>query len=127
MLAKNRSLKTKRTAMRSKPKASRLNQYGGMDMSKFTLNDWNWVYIYVVLDWYTKEIIRTSVSQSSQTVDWLDALNLVWLNEWDLPFQFSPDFYRCVYVHNTDYPHHSLRYKNLNNLCKTLTQRRCLF
>ena len=75
MVPKNQMLKAKRTATRSKPKASRPNQYWGMDMTKVKLNGWGWVYIHVVLDWCTKEIIGTSVSQSSKTVDWLDALN----------------------------------------------------
>ena len=179
MVPKNQMLKAKRTSTRSKPKASRPNQYWGMDMTKVKLNSWGWVYIHVVLDWCTKEIIGTSVSQSSKTADWLDALNhavcqrfqsgidaieqmpelitdngcqptsttfmkscsilrikqifttwnnpkgnadtervfrtmkedLVWPNEWDLPFQFSHDFHRWVHDYNTDYPHQSLRYK----------------
>ena len=36
--------------------------------------------------------------------------DLVWPNEWDLPFQFADDFNTWVTAYNTDYPHQSLHY-----------------
>jgi|GEM_PF-2046525 len=44
-------------------------------MTKVRLNQWGRVYVHVVLDWYTKEIVGTSVSITSKTDDWLNALN----------------------------------------------------
>ena len=178
LVPKNHKLKAKRYSTRPKPRATMPNQYWGMDMTKIKLNGWGWVYVHVVLDWYTKEIVGTSVSHTSKTSDWLDALNhavcyrfpngiesvskkpslitdngcqptsttfmkncsilgikqifttwnnpkgnadtervfrtmkddLVWPNEWDLPFQFANDFHRWIHLYNTDYPHQSLRY-----------------
>ena len=75
MVPKNLKLMAKRHSTHPKPRAKRPNQYWGMDMTQIKLNGWGWVYVHVVLDWFTKEIIGTSVSHSSKTYDWLDALN----------------------------------------------------
>lgn len=172
-------LKAKRYTTRPKPRAKVPNQYWGMDMTKIKLNGWGWIYIHVVLDWYTKEIIGQHVSTTSKSDDWLAALNmavsrrfpdgirehkgkpklitdngcqptatsfmkacsalrirqifttwnnpkgnadtervfrtlkedLVWPNEWSLPFDFDRDFQSWVVAYNTDFPHQSLRYK----------------
>ena len=71
----NTRLKAKRGHYRSKPVAQTPNQLWGMDMTKVRLNQWGWIYVHVVLDWYTKEIVGTSVSITSKTDDWLNALN----------------------------------------------------
>lgn len=68
-------LKAKRHSNRQKPRAKIPNQFWGMDMTKVALRHWGWIYIHVVIDWCTKEIIGYSVSLSSKTSDWLDALN----------------------------------------------------
>ena len=44
-------------------------------MTKVKIQGWGWVYIHLVLDWYTKEIIGHHVSFTSKTQDWLEALN----------------------------------------------------
>ena len=75
LVPKNHRLRAKQSSTRPKPKATQPNQYWGMDMTKIKLNGWGWVYVHVVLDWCTKEIIGTSVSYTSKTSDWLDALN----------------------------------------------------
>jgi len=36
--------------------------------------------------------------------------DLVWPNEWHLPFQFANDFTTWVHNYNTDFPHQSLKY-----------------
>lgn len=175
----NLKLKAKRSSNRLKPRSKVPNQYWGMDMTKVRLKSWGWVYIHVVLDWYSKEIIGSFVSTSSKTSDWLDALNravntrfpngihakkgkpklvtdngcqptsksfmqatsqlgikqifttwnnpkgnadtervfrtlkedLVWPNEWYLPFEFQGDFDSWIHNYNTDFPHQSLGYK----------------
>ena len=68
-------LKAKRCSDRKKPRPKVPNQIWGMDMTKVRLQDWGWVYVHVVLDWYTKEIIGYHLSVSSRTSDWLEALN----------------------------------------------------
>jgi transposase InsO family protein len=49
---------------------------GGMDMTKIMITDYGWMYLHVVKDWYTKEIVGFSFSRSSTTLDWLRALNM---------------------------------------------------
>lgn len=76
LVSKNTRLKAKRGPLRSKPRAKVPNQYWGTDMSKVKIQGWGWVYVHVVLDWYTKEIIGHYVSLTSKTTDWLQALNM---------------------------------------------------
>ena len=57
-----------------KPVATRINQYWGMDMTKIKLKH-HWVYLHIVKDWYSKEIIGYHLSYNSYTSDWLEALN----------------------------------------------------
>lgn len=75
LVSKNTRLKAKRTSSRPKPRASIPNQYWGIDMTKLKIVGWGWIYIHVVLDWYTKEIIGSHVSLTSKTEDWKYALN----------------------------------------------------
>jgi len=50
-------------------------------MTKFIINGLGWVYLVVVLDWYTKKIVCYSISLTGKTNDWLDALNKAINNE----------------------------------------------
>lgn len=45
-------------------------------MTKIKLHSWGWLYLTIVLDWHTKEIIGYSLSIQSKTDDWLDALEM---------------------------------------------------
>jgi len=67
-------LKAKRGPMRPKPIAQYPNHFWGIDMTKIKMASWGWLYLTVVLDWYTKEIIGHSISMQSKTDDWLNAL-----------------------------------------------------
>ncbi|MBI2138483.1 transposase family protein, partial [Candidatus Woesearchaeota archaeon] len=60
---------------RPKPRAERPNQFWGIDMTKIKMATWGWLYLVVVLDWYTKEIVGYSLGIQSKTDDWLLALN----------------------------------------------------
>jgi len=44
-------------------------------MTKIRLSGWGWIYLHVVLYWCSKEIIGYSLSATSKSSDWLDALN----------------------------------------------------
>lgn len=66
--------KAKRGPIKPKPIASRPNQFWGIDMTKIRMNTWGWLYLTVVLDWHTKEILGHSLSMQSKTDDWLNAL-----------------------------------------------------
>jgi len=72
----NRNLKLKacRTPLKAKPRANRPNQIWGIDMTKVMVNTWGWLYLHVVLDWYTKKIVGYNLSMRSKTSNWLDAL-----------------------------------------------------
>jgi len=60
---------------RSKPRATRPNQYWGIDMTKVMVSSYGWLYLVVVLDWHSKKIIGYSLKTHSKTDDWLEALN----------------------------------------------------
>ena len=61
---------------RNKPKATRVNQFWGIDMTKVMIPFWGWLYLMIVLDWFTKKIIGYSISAHSKANDWLDAVNM---------------------------------------------------
>lgn len=74
----NRRLKAVRDNQnnRNKPRADRPNQFWGIDMTKVMIGSFGWLYVVVVLDWYTKKIIGYSVKPRSKAIDWLDAINM---------------------------------------------------
>lgn len=74
----NLRLKAKRDNQnnRNKPRATRPNQFWGIDMTKVMVESFGWLYLVVVLDWYTKKIVGYSIGTRSKAVDWLDAVNL---------------------------------------------------
>lgn len=76
LVTKNARLKARRGPMRAKPHAERPNHFWGIDMTKIKIGPWGWLYLTVVLDWHTKEIIGHSLSLQSKTDDWLDALQM---------------------------------------------------
>ena len=76
LVSKNDRLKAKRYSTRPKPRASVPNQYWGTDMTKVKIHGWGWVYVHIVIDWYTKEIIGQYTSLTSKTSDWLEALHI---------------------------------------------------
>ena len=73
----NQRLRAKRDNQfnKSKPRASRPNEYWGIDMTKVMIPSFGWLYLVVVLDWHTKKIVGYSLSSHSMTKDWLVALN----------------------------------------------------
>lgn len=75
LVTKDVRLKAKRGPMRPKPRAQYPNQFWGIDMTKIKMASWGWLYLTVVLDWYTKEIVGFSLGLQSKTQDWLLALN----------------------------------------------------
>jgi len=74
----NLRLKAKRENQnnRNKPKATRVNQFWGIDMTKVMVPFWGWLYLMIVLDWFTKKIIGYSISARSKSNDWLDAVSM---------------------------------------------------
>jgi len=75
LLATQTIHKAKRTPERSKPRASRPRQYWGIDMTKFLISSIGWIYLLVVLDWYTKKIVGWNISLRSRAAEWKEALD----------------------------------------------------
>lgn len=72
----NLRLKAKRTPTRSKPRAVRPNEWWGIDMTKILLESFGWVYLVIVLDWYTKKIVGYHIGLQSTARHWLLALDM---------------------------------------------------
>jgi len=76
LLATQTVHKAKRGPQRSKPKAERPKQYWGIDMTKFMIPTIGWVYLVIVLDWYTKKVVGWNLSLRSRAVEWREALEM---------------------------------------------------
>ena len=73
-VAKNQRLLARRGPMRAKPRSHKPNHFWGIDMTKIKITPWGWLYLCIVLDWCTKEIIGYSLGIQSKTDDWLNAV-----------------------------------------------------
>jgi len=70
----NTRLIAKRVQERPKPRADRPKEYWGIDMTK-VMSKTGWVYVVIVLDWYTKKIVGHYSGRQARTKEWLEALN----------------------------------------------------
>lgn len=70
-----KTLKAKRTPQGKKPRAKRPCQWWGIDMTKI-MTDSGWVYVTLVLDWYSKVIVGYHVGYQSRAKHWLEALDM---------------------------------------------------
>ena len=76
LLVKGRAhLKALRTAMKSKPRPTRPLEWWGIDMSKVMVEGFGWMYLVVVLDWYTKKIVGYYAGLECRSHHWLEALD----------------------------------------------------
>lgn len=73
--------KAKRTRQTKKPNATRKNEWWGTDMTKFYVNTVGWVYLVIVLDWYSRKIVGFSFGRKPDTGLWLKALHMAVENE----------------------------------------------
>lgn len=76
LVTKAQRLLAKRGPTRPKPKATRPNQYWGTDMTKIKIGTFGWLYLVIVLDWCTKEIVGYTLNTQSKAQDWLDAVHM---------------------------------------------------
>ena len=72
----NLKLTAKRTPTGSKPRATKPNEWWGIDMTKLLVEGFGWVSIVVVLDWYTKKIVGYSAGMPCTARHWLAALDM---------------------------------------------------
>jgi len=63
-----------RVSERPKPRPDRPKQWWGIDMTK-VMTESGWVYVIIVLDWYTKKIVGHYSGKQARTAEWLEALN----------------------------------------------------
>jgi putative transposase len=57
-------------------KPTQPNQWWGIDMTKVIVQDFGWIYVTVVLDWFTKKIVGYHIGDQSKAQHWLEALNM---------------------------------------------------
>jgi transposase InsO family protein len=69
----NYKLKAKRSSDRRKPRPDRPNQWWGIDMTK-VMTDSGWVYVMIVLDWYSKKVVGHYSGSQAKSCHWLEAL-----------------------------------------------------
>jgi transposase InsO family protein len=67
-------LKATRTPGRNKPRPECPNQWWGIDVTKVMVHGFGWMYIAVVLDWYTKKIVGYYAGIQCRGKHWLEAL-----------------------------------------------------
>jgi transposase InsO family protein len=72
----NMRIKAIRTPSRSKPKPDRPNQWWGIDMTKVMINGFGWMYLVIVLDWYSKKIVGYYSGLECRSKHWLEALDM---------------------------------------------------
>ncbi len=70
----NTRLIAKRVSERPKPRAEKPKEWWGIDMTKVMTNT-GWVYVVIVLDWYTKKIVGHYSGTRATSREWLEALN----------------------------------------------------
>lgn len=66
---------------RPKPRASKPNEIWGIDMTKFLIPGLGWVYLEIIIDWFTKKIIAWDVDLRSRSAEWRQVLNQGVMNE----------------------------------------------
>ena len=76
LLAEQMVHRVKRGSKTSKPKADRPRDYWGIDMTKFMLPSVGWIYLIIVLDWYTKKIVGWNLSLRGRSTEWRAALDM---------------------------------------------------
>jgi putative transposase len=72
----NLRLRAKRTPLRSKPNPTQPNEWWGSDMTKVLVEGVGWIYIVVVLDWYTQMLVGDYAGMQGKSQHWLAALEM---------------------------------------------------
>ena len=76
LVTPTRRLRASRTPTTHKPKPTRPNEWWGIDMTKVVVENFGWVYVVVVLDWYTKKFVGYHIGLQATTAHWLAALDM---------------------------------------------------
>ena len=81
LLVSVKQYKAKRKPGRSKPRATKINQFWGTDMTKFLIQGVGRVYLVVVLDWYSKKVVGYKLGLRSRSREWAQALEMAVHNQ----------------------------------------------
>ncbi|HXH10826.1 MAG TPA: IS3 family transposase [Alphaproteobacteria bacterium] len=76
LVTPNLRLKAKRTPTGSKPRPTRPNEWWGIDMTKVLVEGFGWVYIVIVLAWYTKKMVGYYAGTPCTARHWLTAVDM---------------------------------------------------
>lgn len=76
LVTPNRRLRAKRTPTGKKPRPTKPNEWWGTDMTKVLVHGFGWIYLVVVLDWYTKAIVGYHAGSQSTARHGLSALDM---------------------------------------------------
>jgi putative transposase len=76
LVVPNRRLRAQRTPTGRKPRPTKPNEWWGIDMTKVLVEGAGWIYIVVVLDWYTKTIVGHYAGLRCTAQHWLLALDM---------------------------------------------------
>ena len=76
LVTPNQRLRAKRTPTGKKPRPTKPNEWWGIDMTKVLVEGVGWIYIVVVLDWYTKMIVGYYAGMQCTSQHWLAALEM---------------------------------------------------
>ena len=128
LVTKINRYQTKRKISRPKPKASYPNHIWGTNMTKIKIGSWGWYYLVSDNGCQPTSLsymqacstlgikqIFTSWSNPKGNADTERVTrtlkeDLVWLYDWDNPFNFQRALGKWVDNYNQDYPHQSLGY-----------------
>jgi len=66
---------------RKKPVPTRPNQWWGIDMTKFIIEEVGWVYMVSIVDWYSRKVVGYSLALHCRTSLWVEALEMAVMNE----------------------------------------------
>lgn len=69
-------LRAKRTPTGSQPRPAQPHEWWGIDMTKVMVTGFGWIYIVVVLDWYTTKIVGYYAGVPCTAKHWLAALDM---------------------------------------------------
>ena len=72
---KRPKLRAKRTSGGEKPRPTMPCQWWGIDMTK-VMTQSGWIYIVLVIDWYSKKIVGYHAGYQSRSREWLQALEM---------------------------------------------------
>jgi putative transposase len=70
----NLKLTAKRLSTRPKPRPHRPNQWWGIDMTK-VLTESGWIYVVIVLDWYSKKVVGHHCGSTATSREWLQVVD----------------------------------------------------